>query len=104
MFRRILITALLAGFLGGLGISVVQEFTTTPIIHHAEEYESRGSPGGHQHGNLEKPSNPLLVLAHSDQHVPAAGGTWAPAEPRERGSAQGGGQRARTAAPAPAAP
>ena len=37
MLRRILITALLAGFLGGLGISVVQEFTTTPIILHAEQ-------------------------------------------------------------------
>ncbi len=53
MFRRIFATALIAGFLGGAGITVVQEATTTPLIRHAEVYEkgavadpdSRGVPG-----------------------------------------------------------
>ncbi len=40
MFRRILTVALVAGALAGIGISVVQEFTTTPIILHSEEFEA----------------------------------------------------------------
>lgn len=40
MFRRIFFTALIAGILGGLAISVVQEFTTTPVILHAETFEN----------------------------------------------------------------
>lgn len=47
MFRRLLLAAVMAGLLAGLFISAVQEFTTTPIILHAEEYEKdgAGSPG-----------------------------------------------------------
>ena len=84
MFRRILITALFAGFLGGLGISVVHEFTTTPIILHAEEFESKGSSGGHRHGKFEHSANPLLVLVHSDKNAPAGDSAWAPADGLER--------------------
>ncbi len=40
MLRRLLLAAVAAGLLGGLVISVVQEFTTTPIIHHAETFEA----------------------------------------------------------------
>ena len=43
MLRRILITALISGFITGIGISILQEFTTTPIILHAEEFEGNGS-------------------------------------------------------------
>jgi len=84
MFRRILITALLAGFLGGLGISVVQEFTTAPIIHHAEEFESKAAPGLHKHGVLDKAPNRLLYLAQAKDTLPAENKIWAPADGIER--------------------
>jgi len=84
MFRRILITALLAGFLGGLSISVVQQFTTAPIILHAEEFESKGTPGGHQHGTLDNAPTPLLHLASGKEAPPAQDEAWAPADGLER--------------------
>ena len=42
MFRRIFLTALLAGFLSGSCISIIHEFTTTPIILLAEKFEKKG--------------------------------------------------------------
>jgi predicted cobalt transporter CbtA len=84
MFRRILITALLAGFLGGLGISVVQEFTTAPIIHHAEEYESKGAAGGHKHGFLDQSPHSLFHLAQAKETPPAENHGWAPSDGLER--------------------
>lgn len=42
MFRRVFTTALIAGALCGLGISAVQELTTTPLILHAETFEKGG--------------------------------------------------------------
>ena len=42
MFRRVFATALIAGALCGLGISAVQELTTTPLILHAETFEKNG--------------------------------------------------------------
>ena len=47
MFKRILLSAILAGLLAGLFISLVQEFTTTPIILHAEQFEDAGAPDHH---------------------------------------------------------
>jgi len=40
MLRKILTVAIFAGVISGLVISIVQEFTTTPIILHAEDYEN----------------------------------------------------------------
>ena len=42
-----MLAAIMAGLIAGLVISVVQEFTTTPIILHAEEYENSGAPDHH---------------------------------------------------------
>ena len=84
MFRRILITALLAGFLGGLGISVVQEFTTKPIIHHAEEFESKGSADRHKHSHLDKAPTLIVLLAQAKEMSPAEDKLWAPANGLER--------------------
>jgi cobalt transporter subunit CbtA len=39
MFKAIFTAALLAGMLGGAGITLVQQVTTTPLILHAEEFE-----------------------------------------------------------------
>ncbi len=45
MLKRILLAALIAGLVGGVAVSIVQEFTTTPLILHAETYE-KVSAGG----------------------------------------------------------
>ena len=84
MLRRILITALLAGFLGGLGISVVQEFTTTPIILHAEEFESKGAPDEQKLSFLDNDQNPLLVPVAVKDTPSSDEESWAPANGLER--------------------
>ncbi len=66
MLKRILLAALVAGLVGGIVISVIQEFTTTPIILHAEQFENAPA-GGHPH-------------ATSDGEAEA----WAPADGIER--------------------
>lgn len=83
MFRRIFATALLAGFLGGLGISVVHEFTTTPIILHAEQFESKSSASEQKQSHKR---NPLLVFAHGKSGDSANDGheAWGPANGWER--------------------
>lgn len=86
MFRRILTTALLAGFLGGACISVIQEFTTTPIILHAEQFEAGGGAGGHQHGAAADTGEAQLLLAQAPggEGAPKEGGGWAPGDGLER--------------------
>lgn len=42
MLKRLFSTAIIAGVVAGLLVSVIHEFTTTPIILHAEEYEGVG--------------------------------------------------------------
>lgn len=85
MFRRIFFTALVAGLLGGLGISVVHEFTTTPIILHAEEFEGSGGDDAHKH-SLRKNGISLIPPAHA--HGPAktagSGEPWGPGSALER--------------------
>jgi cobalt transporter subunit CbtA len=85
MFRRIFFTALVAGLLGGVGISVVQEFTTTPIILHAEQFENAGSSDSHKH-SLQDRGISLIAPAHA--HGPAetadGGEAWGPGDGLER--------------------
>jgi cobalt transporter subunit CbtA len=87
MFRRIFFTAIVAGLLGGLAISVVQEFTTTPIILHAEEFENKGGEAGHKHGRLDR-GLALISPAHAHGHETAATNTseqsWGPSGGLER--------------------
>lgn len=77
MLKRILTVALLAGAVTGLAVSVVQEFTTTPIILHAEQYESAALGGDRFHGAK-------LVLAHADGGAAHGEEPWAPADGLER--------------------
>lgn len=67
MFRRIMMTALVAGTLAGIFVWCVQLVTTTPLIHHAEQYEGGG---GHSDDGAET------------DHGTAA--TWMPQEGFER--------------------
>lgn len=84
MFRRMLATALLAGFLGGAGISVVHQFTTTPLILHAETFESKGAPHAHRHALGEAGDHSLVQLAQAQEAPPAESEGWAPADGLER--------------------
>ena len=63
MFRRVFFTAMIAGVLGGVAVSMLQHFTTTPIIMHAETFEV-GNKGGDERSFLQK--GPRLVTpAHA---------------------------------------
>ena len=74
MLKRILLAGLVAGLIGGILISIVQEFTTTPLILHAEEFEGV-SAGGHSH-------------AAASEHSHASSGgeaeVWGPADGIQR--------------------
>lgn len=82
MFRRVFLTAIVAGLLAGLVISVVQEFTTTPIILQAETFENAGpatgdaasAPHAHSHGSADANDG----HSHGDEEA------WAPEEGFER--------------------
>lgn len=85
MFRRIFFTAIIAGLLGGVAISAVQEFTTTPIILHAEEFENKGdgSATGHKHGARDHGISLISpALAHGSEKDEA--GAWGPSGGLER--------------------
>ena len=45
MFRRICLAAVAAGLLAGALVSLIQHFTTTPLILRAEQFERAGLPG-----------------------------------------------------------
>lgn len=82
MLKRILIAGLLAGFIGGVAISVVQEFTTTPIILHAEEFENGGGGEGVEHRHGARDTGIRLIapaLAHAGE-----GEAWGPSDGLER--------------------
>ena len=65
MFRRIFFAALLTGFIGGAVVSLVQTYTTTPIILLAEQYETGGDKDNHHQGFLDRHINLVSpVLAH----------------------------------------
>jgi cobalt transporter subunit CbtA len=85
MFRRIFFTAIVAGLLGGIGISVVHEFTTTPIILHAEEFENSGGDDAHKH-SLRSGGISLIAPAHAHGPEKTADGdeAWGPGDGLER--------------------
>lgn len=91
MFRRIFFTAVIAGLLGGVAISAVQEFTTTPIILHAEEFENKGgdkAPDQKQsrkHGARDLGITLISpALAHGPEKDDHAAAAWGPSGGLER--------------------
>ena len=78
MLKKIFAVALLAGFLGGAGISLVQEVTTTPLILKAEEFENTASLSG--------AFTPVAYqLVHgTEKHGDGAENEWAPQDGLER--------------------
>jgi cobalt transporter subunit CbtA len=74
MFKTMLLSALGAGVAACLAITVLQAFTTEPLILHAEQFEG----GGHDHG--------AAAAGHEHEAETAAAGPeeWGPADGAER--------------------
>lgn len=76
MIARVLTAALAAGFLAAVVASVLQAFTTTPLILRAEAFERQAATAAERTG--------LIAKAHLAHEHPAqaidAGAEWRPAE------------------------
>ncbi len=89
MLHRILFAALAAGIIAGLATSVLQHFTTTPLILQAELYESGEAaavhsglaPSGSEGSSF---GGARLILAHAGEDHADDGAVWAPADGMER--------------------
>jgi len=84
MIGRLLTAALVSGVLAGVLISVVQEFTTTPIILHAELYEGSGSS---DHAVLmwtDEVAGGQFYLAHDGEDHGDESEAWGPGDGLER--------------------
>lgn len=79
MLKRIVPAALVAGLVAGIVITIVQEFTTTPLILHAEQFENApaSGPAAYDHKSATTPGQ---VQASSNDEAEA----WAPADGIER--------------------
>ena len=79
MIRKVLASALLSGLLAGVLVTVLQHFTTTPLILHAEEFED----DGRDHAFLDSfYAGGDFILAHDGEEH--GGEAWAPEEGMER--------------------
>jgi cobalt transporter subunit CbtA len=91
MFRSIVFSAVIAGIVSGIAVSLMQMAGTTPIIIAAEAYETAAPAAEHDHS-----PTPTAVAPHAHapgtpahEHAPAAeghdhGDGWAPADGFER--------------------
>ncbi len=80
LFRNIVLTAVIAGLLSGLLMTVMQSFSVVPLIIAAETYEHAGSAAGHSHAAA--PAAGTAAPASTEhQHAEEA---WAPADGLER--------------------
>ena len=92
MITRVLAVGLLAGFLAGLSVAVLQAFTTTPIILKAEVFERgeaaphAGASPGLQPALFRTGMNARVILVHGGEHhgEEAGGELWSPADGLER--------------------
>ena len=84
MIGRLLTAALLSGVSAGVAVSVVQEFTTAPIILHAEEYERLGASGHAALVWADDATGGRFHLAHDGETHDGGGDAWAPADGLER--------------------
>ncbi|TNM60499.1 CbtA family protein [Aliirhizobium smilacinae] len=83
LFRNIVFTAVVAGLLSGLLMTVMQSFSTVPLILQAETYENAGGEeAGHSHSHDAAPAAgtaaPVVADHHHDEEA------WAPADGFER--------------------
>jgi len=85
VLHRIVFAALVAGIVAGLATSVLQHFTTTPMILQAEIYENGAGEGAtHSRHDGAAFGGARLILAHSGEDHADDGAVWAPADGLER--------------------
>jgi len=77
MLKNIFVVALLAGFVSGAGISLVQQVTTTPLILHAETYEQAATSTG----SFVRVAYTLVHVGETHEGAQAA---WGPENGLER--------------------
>jgi cobalt transporter subunit CbtA len=82
MITRVLSTGLLAGFLAGVAIAALQNFTTTPLILAAEVFENAEKAAAAADASDEA----RVILVHSAEEHGAAGEAqeWGPEDGAER--------------------
>jgi cobalt transporter subunit CbtA len=83
LFRNIVFTAVIAGLLSGLLMTVMQSFSTVPLILAAETYENAGGEeAGHSHSHDAASAAGAAAPAAADHHHDEE--AWAPADGIER--------------------
>jgi cobalt transporter subunit CbtA len=80
LFRNIVFTAVVAGLLSGLLLTVMQSLSTVPLILQAEVFENAGGEAGHSHGHDAAPA--AGAAAPADHHHEDE--AWTPADGFER--------------------
>ncbi|MGY0573776.1 CbtA family protein [Bradyrhizobium sp. RDM12] len=86
-FRSIVFASVIAGFIVGLIVTVVQQFGTVPLILKAEVFEKAAE--AHQHGAAASPQQAAAGHDHADHDHGAGGhdhgtGAWEPRDGLER--------------------
>ena len=81
MIRKVLASALVSGLLAGVLVTIIQEFTTTPIILYAEEFEGGGHGNDHAFLNDAADGGAIILADGKVDHDDAA---WAPQDGLER--------------------
>lgn len=86
MITRVLSTGLLAGFVAGLAIAVLQNFTTTPLILQAEVFENAAEKAASAQPWQAREQEARVILVHAEHEHAAGTGDqeWAPADGMER--------------------
>jgi len=79
LFRKIFLSALVIGFLCGLGVSVLQSFTTTPIILEAEKYEVEEEMAPPSHSHVHHKQEVVKEIGHHHDEE-----AWTPVDGFER--------------------
>lgn len=82
LFRNIVLTAVIAGLLSGLLMTVMQSFSVVPFILAAETYEHAGSGAGHSHGTAPDPTAGTAATAAAEHDH--AEEVWSPADGIDR--------------------
>ncbi|MFK4770314.1 CbtA family protein [Rhizobium sp. ZW T2_16] len=83
LFRNIVLAAVVAGLLSGLLMTVMQSFSTVPLILQAETFENAGGEeAGHSHSHDAAPAIGAAQPAAADHHHDEE--AWAPADGFER--------------------
>ena len=80
MIQRVLMTAIIAGFIAGVFASAAQSVKVIPLILEAETYET-GTADAHDHGEESHGAVAAETEAHSHDHD---AGDWAPEDGLER--------------------